>query len=120
LTVEPYAIVNGLPYGLAAGFELTAMDSPQQASNFFFTGGQFNNQTVLMAWEHNHIPPTVNALLASYFPGGGGPVPAPGWPDDDYDTIWTANLDAAGNLKVDNSLCEGIQSVTLPATCPQF
>ncbi len=123
LTVESYAIANGLPYGLAASFELGAQNPPQLAtvaSDFFFTGGQFNNQTVLMAWEHDHIPPTVNALLASYFPSGGGPIPAPGWPDDDYDTIWTVTLDANGNLAVNNALCEGIQSVTLPATCPEF
>jgi len=73
-----------------------------------------------MAWEHDHIPTTVNALLASYFPSGGGPAPAPGWPDDDYDTIWTVKLDATGNLSVDNSMCEGISSASLPATCPQF
>ncbi len=96
------------------------MNSPQRASDFFFTGGQFSNQTVLMAWEHDHIPPTVNALLASYFPGGGGPAPAPGWPDDDYDTIWTVTLDGAGNLSIDNSICEGIDTATLPATCPEF
>jgi hypothetical protein len=123
LTVEPYAIANGLPYGLAASFELIAQNPPQLAtvaSSFFFTGGQFTNQTVLLAWEHDHIPPTVNALIASYFPGGVGPAPAPGWPDDDYDTIWTVTLDANGNMSVSNSLCEGIQSATLPATCPQF
>ncbi len=123
LTVEPYAIANNLPYGLAASFELIAQNPPQLAtvaSDFFFTGGQFNNQTVLMAWEHDHIPTTVNALLASYFPGGGGPAPAPGWPDDDYDTIWTVTLDGAGNLTIDNSMCEGIDSATLPATCPEF
>lgn len=123
LTAAPYAIANGVPYGLAASFELLAQNPPQLAtvaSGFFFTGGQFSNQTVLMAWEHDHIPPTVNALLASYFPNGGGPVPAPGWPDDDYDTIWTVTLDANGNLAVDNSTCEGIDSATLPATCPEF
>lgn len=120
LTVGPYAIANHLPYGLATGFELIAMNSPQLASDYFFNGGQFSNQTVLMAWEHDHIPPTVNALLASYFPGGGGPSPAPGWPDDDYDTIWTVTLDGVGNLSIDNSMCEGIDSATLPATCPEF
>jgi len=119
LTVEPYAIANDLPYGLAASFELFASDSPQQASKFFFSGGQFSNQSVLLAWEHDHIPPTVRALVSSYFPNGGAP-PVPDWPGADYDTIWTVTLDAAGNLMVNNALCEGIDSAALPATCPQF
>jgi len=119
LTVEPYAIANNLPYDLVASFELGASDSPQQAANFFFTGGTFSNQTVLMAWEHDHVPPTVQALVSSYFPTGGAPT-VPGWPDDDYDTIWTVTVDANGNLTVNNARCEGIDSATLPATCPQF
>ena len=119
LTVEPYAIANNLPYGLAASFDL--FSSPldvqlQQASEFFFFNNQFSNQTVLMAWEHDHIPPTVNTLLSSY---GVAPT-APNWPSDDYDTIWTVHIDAEGNLTVNNNLCEGINSAALPATCPQF
>ncbi len=117
LTIAPYAIANNLPYGLVTGFELFTPNSPQLASDFFFTGGQFNNQTVLMAWEHDHIPPTVNALIASYHSNAPS---APDWPDDDYDTIWTVTLDGAGNLTVDNALCEGINSATLPATPPPF
>jgi len=131
LTVEPYAIANNLPYGLAASFDMILQNPPQlatTASDFFFTGGAFNNQTVLVAWEHDHIPPTVQALIWSYF-SNGSPPPAPGWPDedtvpgwpdDDYDTIWTVTLDAEGNLTVNNELCEGIDSAALPATCPQF
>ena len=74
---------------------------------------------MLLAWEHDHIPPTVNALIASYFPNGGGRT-APDWPGNDYDTIWTVTLDSAGNLTVNNALCEGIDSTALPAACPQF
>jgi hypothetical protein len=29
-------------------------------------------------------------------------------------------LDAHGNLTVDNALCEGIDSASLPVTAPQF
>jgi len=29
-------------------------------------------------------------------------------------------LDAVGNLTVDNAKCEGIDSASLPATCPMF
>jgi hypothetical protein len=117
LTVLPYAIANNLPYNLAASFELLAQTSPAAASNFFFTDSTFSNQTLLVGWEHDHIPPTVNALLASYHGNG---LPAPPWPDDDYDTVWTVKLDANGNLSVDNATCEGISSTALPDTPPQF
>jgi hypothetical protein len=116
LTVEPYAIANGLPYNLVSNIEILAPNSPQLTSDFFFTGGQFSNRKVLVAWEHDHIPPIVNALLSSY----GLAKAAPAWPDDDYDSIWTVTLDSAGNLTADNSLCEGIDSSKLPATVPQF
>jgi hypothetical protein len=118
LTVLPYAIANNLPYNLAASFELLAQTSPAAASNFFFTGGTFSNQKLLVGWEHDHIPPTVNALLKSYH--ANGQQPAPNWPDTDYDTIWTVTLDAVGNVTVNNGICEGIDSATLPATPPQF
>ena len=119
LTVEPYAIANGLPHNVASGVAVFAQNPPQlstAASNYFFTGGQFSNQTLLVAWEHKHIPATVNALLASY---GSGQT-APNWPDDDYDTIWTVKLDEESNLTVDNETCEGINSAALPSTPPRF
>jgi hypothetical protein len=61
----------------------------------------------------------VDALIASYYPNGGAPT-APDWASDDYDSIWTVTLDANGNLTVNNDLCEGIVSASLPATCPAF
>ena len=81
-----------------------------------FTGGEFSNHTMLVAWEHKHIAVTIDALLASYQSSQTAPI----WPDGDYDTIWTVTLDAQGNLSVDNNLCEGINSGALPATPPQF
>ncbi len=120
LTAEPYAVANDLPYDLVSSFDISAsITGPQLTSNFFFTGDSLSNRTVLMAWSYQFIQLTVNDLLASYFPGG-VPNPAPAWPDTDYDTIWTVTLDANGNLTVDNSMCEGIDSAKLPATCPQF
>ncbi len=117
LTAEPYAIANNLPYGLAASFPTT---STMSTSNFFFTGDQFSNQAVLVAWSYQFIQPTVNDLIASYFSPDASPPTVPTWPGTDYDTIWTVTLDDAGNLSVDNTLCEGIDSAKLPATCPQF
>ena len=119
MTVLPYAIANNLPYNLAGGFSMMAQNPPHlstQASDFFFTGGTFSNQTLLVGWEHDHIPTTVNALLSTYH--GGKTVPD--WPGDDYDTVWTVKLDAQGNVSVDNSICEGISSADLPAEAPVF
>jgi hypothetical protein len=119
LTVEPYAIANSLPYYLVSDFALMANDSPKLTVDKFLSGGAFSNKTILLAWEHDHFPPIVSALLASYFPAGKPPT-APEWPDADYDTIWTVNLDAQGNLAVNNTLCEGIDSTKLPETAPLY
>jgi len=131
LTVLPYAIANNLPFYLAASFSIgtdpTVVTVAQNTSNFFFTNTNVNlsNQKILLAWESGHIRPFLNALMTSYA-GPNAPqlqitVPtAGGWPDADYDTIWTVTLDAQGNLTVDNDLCEGIDSASLPVTAPQF
>jgi hypothetical protein len=137
LTALPYAIANNLPFYLAASFPLgedptnpvkpTDPIVAQNTSNFFFTNTYVNlsNQTILLAWESGHIRTFLNWLLTTY--GGNNPPqlpivepPAGGWPAEDYDTIWTVTLDAQGNLTVDNDLCEGIDSASLPAMAPQF
>lgn len=119
LTVLPYAIANNLPYYLVSSFRIGDDNVAQLASDFFFTGGKFSNQTVLLAWESTRINPLINALLNSY---GGGSLPLlpTRWPVTDYDTIWTVTLDASGNVTVSNALCEGIDSPSLPDTAPQF
>lgn len=122
LTAEPYAIANNLPFYLVAGDELDAQEPPQPAthvSDFFFTGGQLSSQTALVSWEHLHIPTTIQALVSSYFPNGGAPT-VPSWNGTDYDTIWTVTLDGKGNLTVNNNLCEGIASASLPNACPAY
>ena len=119
LTAEPYAIANNLPYYLAEINDFYETSSYETTSNFFFTGGNFSHQTILLAWEHDHFAPTINWLLSTY--GGSGQTVDPDiWNSDDYDTIWTVTIDAQGNLTVDNDLCEGIDSTKLPATAPRF
>ncbi len=118
LTIEPYAIANNLPYYLVSEFNLFDPTSPAATVNYFFYTPKFSGKTILLAWEHAHFPPIIDALLAKY------PSPsaakAPSWPGTDYDTIWTVKLDANGNLTVDNGLCEGIDSASLPVTAPLF
>ncbi len=125
LTVLPYAIANNLPFNLAASFLLgldsTSIPAADDAMNFFFTnsrGVNLSDQTILLAWEHEHYPVLIEELIKSY----GGTVPAPNltWPDNDYDTIWTIKTDAMGNLTFDNVLCEGIESSNLPVNAPEF
>jgi len=127
LTVLPYAIANNLPYNLAASFSINIHPNDDAAAqntiDFFFThrnsaGVNLSNQTVLLAWEHEHFPPLITKLLQRY--GGSVQAPTLSWPADDYDTIWTVTLDARGNLTVNNALCEGIDSTKLPVTAPHF
>jgi hypothetical protein len=138
MTAEPYAIANNLPFYLVSSFSLMDIydsngnfvitngsldignsSSVLKATDYFFIGGNYANKKILLAWEHDHIPPTLNDLFRRYFPSGGAPSPANfPWPDSDYDTIWTFKLDAQGNLTVDNLLCEGIDSTILQANFP--
>jgi hypothetical protein len=119
LTVLPYVVANRLPFRLVSSFDLGDPDEPRLASDFLFTGGGLSNHTVLLAWESTRIKPLINALLERY---GGSDLPLlpPAWPPADYDTIWTVQLDAQGNLTVDDALCEGIDSTPLPETAPTF
>jgi hypothetical protein len=117
LTVQPYAIANNLPYRVITSFLVTDANAPQLSSDFFFKGGKFSNQKVLLGWQYALASQTVNALLASYNYTG---PPAPNWSATDYDSVWKVTIDAKGNLTVDNAISEGIDSASLPATAPQF
>jgi hypothetical protein len=117
LTIQPYAIANNLPYHLVSSFQLNDLTTVSRKTiEFFFEDPQFSNHKILLAWEHEHFPPFVTALLKSY----GSTQTAPSWASGDYDSIWTIKIDSAGNMTVDNSLCEGINSATLPIVAPQF
>ena len=117
LTAEPYAVANNLPYHLVSGFELDEIPTvTANTINFFFDSPQFSYHKVLLAWEHEHFAPLVNALLKSY----GSSQTVADWASGDYDSIWTITLDSAGNLTVDNATCEGISSTALPPLAPQF
>ena len=123
LTVEPYAIANNLPYNLAAGFEMRSQNAPQLCPRQAISSLPAADSAVRKfwsRWEHEHIPPTVNALLASYYPNGGGISAPTVWPDTDYDTVWTVTIDANGNVTVDDRIFEGLDSKLMPKTAPAF
>ena len=120
MTVLPYAIANKLPYHLQTTVNWTATNPGPETSAFFFNGGQFTNHKVLFGYAYVQIGQTVNALLASYFPGSSNPPTAPVWSPYDYDSLWVITLDANGNLTADFSQCEGISSGSLPPLPPSF
>jgi len=108
-----------LPYYLVAGFSIGgATTDPAVAeatSDFLFThlaGANLSNQTVLLAWEHEHYPPLITYLLQSY--GGTFPDPGPLGRRPTMIPSGQVKLDAHSNLTVDNALCEGIDSTLLP------
>ena len=123
-TVAPYAIKNNIPFNVASAFQWGGLTDEEDdaavdaAVTYFFTGGQFSNKTLLISWEHNHIPRIAQALVNNYFPSGGAPTvpPSKDWPENDYDTIWTFSLDGSGNLTLSNHSCEGISTDSLPST----
>ena len=119
LTAWPYAIANNLPYYLVSEFEIFDPGSPAATVQYFFFDPKFSGQTILLAWEHAHFPPIINALLGYYPNGGAQALATDAWSDTDYDTIWTVKLDGQCNLTVSNALCEGIDSTALPDTAPQ-
>jgi len=117
LTIQPYAIANNLPYHLVSDFQLNDVSTvTQNTIDFFFKDPQFSNHKILLAWEHLHFPPLVSLMLKEY----GSSQTAPAWAEADYDSIWTIKIDSTGNMTVDNSLCEGIKSTSLPITAPKF
>jgi hypothetical protein len=132
LTAEPFAIASGLPYSLVSSFLLTDTNGPQEASTYFFQGGEFSNQTILVAWEHTNIPEILVSLLSNYssvISNPPLPIPLPPippatsplyWQALDYDSIWTITIDGNRNLTANNSLCEGINTGDLPKYAPQF
>ena len=88
-------IANGIPFYVASGFQwggLTpAADAAavKAAANFFFTGGQLSDKTLLVCWEHAHIPLIAQALVDTCFAPGATPAAAmvpssKDWPETDY------------------------------------
>lgn len=53
------------------------------------TKPSYNQHTVLICWEHHHIPMIANAF---------GISSPPDWPSDVYDRTWVIHFDASGNI----------------------
>lgn len=117
LTINPFTIQYNQPLNLVEPTQF-AWGNYESMAQFFFTGNNFSNKTVLVAWEHATIDNAVQYLFSGIY---NQPVPAnlPEWSYTDYDTVWKLQTDSQGNLTFSNT-CEGIADQTLPLSCPAF
>jgi hypothetical protein len=121
LTISPFAIQNAQPLKLA---QFQWDDAPTLAASLFtsntpYSSEAFNNATTLVAWEHGNIQKAVQYLIGAIYESPGSVKKIPAWAFTDYDTIWELKTDNEGNLTFSNS-CEGINTDSLPSTCPAF
>lgn len=115
LTINPFTVKYNMPMNLVESSE-AEWSEPESIAKFFFTGGKFNNKTILVAWEHGNIEETINYLINNIYNLGKS---VPNFAYDDYDTIWKVQINAQGQLIFSND-CEGIPTAQLPMSCPNF
>lgn len=121
LTIAPYAIEHDQNLVLA-GFQWN--DAPTLAASLFtrntpYSSEAFDKSTTLVAWEHEHIQQAVEYLITTVYAAPEAAQKIPAWSFTDYDTVWKLQSDDHGDLTFSNT-CEGIDSDSLPSTCPAF
>lgn len=118
LSVNPFTISYNMPLNLVESSQFQWYDAPALAQ-FLFTGGSFNDKTILVSWEHGNIQEAVYYLFNDIYNNPGLAAQVPQWGGNDYDTIWKVRLDDKGNATFSN-ICEGISESALPLSCPTF
>jgi hypothetical protein len=108
-TIEPAAIEYGLPVNTHFGFS-DIMGLQQE-----LTRPIYESATIFVAWEHTYLDDFVRALVKSF---GGDVSRIPGWPWNDYDSIFVVRIaHGEGKTTATFSLdAEGLNN--LSADCP--
>jgi len=87
-TIEPTAIRCGLPVNTQFGYrEIKGLESELQKTNY-------QSATIFVAWEHGLLDDFVKNLVKD---NGGNPAQVPGWPGDDFDTIFLLKITHSEN-----------------------
>jgi hypothetical protein len=82
-TIEPTAIRCGLPVNTRFGYgEIKGLENELDKTNY-------QSATVFIAWEHGLLDDFVKNLVKN---NGGNPAQVPGWPGDDFDTIFLVKI----------------------------
>jgi hypothetical protein len=108
-TVEPTAILFGLPVDASLGISDTArlpavLDQPM-----------YHNALILVAWEHKAIETIADALLANH---SGSTAVVPPWPSDDFDSISIVTIIRKGDTAVAKFAHESEGLDGQPKNCP--
>lgn len=120
LTVQPYAIYNNLPFKLANS---VYWSDPSLAIRYLFYNKEFDNQTILVGWEHLNTAELMRRMLSENFQTNLTAEEINAivqWEYNDYDSIWVIKTDKNGNLNFNNQICQGIDSALLPVIAPKF
>jgi hypothetical protein len=91
-TIEPTAIRCSLPVNTQFGYrEIQGLETELQKP-------AYQSATVFVAWEHGLLDQFVKDLVKA---NGGDPAQVPGWPGNDYDTIFLVKIThASGHASV--------------------
>jgi len=86
-TIEPTAIHCGLPVNTEFGYrEIKGLEGELAKTNY-------QGATVFIAWEHGLLDEFAKNLVKD---NGGNPAQVPGWPGDDFDTIFLIKITRTG------------------------
>ena len=108
-TIEPTAIRCGLPVNTHFGFtDIAGLE--QELSKPAYTGA-----TVFVAWEHRYLDNFVKEMVNS---SGGDASQVPGWPGNDFDSIFVIRLAHNGKGTTANFArdSEGLDNLSID--CP--
>jgi hypothetical protein len=108
-TIEPTAIVFGMPVDASIGFsDLDALWHKLESSDY-------RSAVVVVAWEHHEIEKLARLLVAAH---GGNPASVPDWQDEDFDSIYVVRLTqtGAGTAVAFEQRHEGLDGE--PTACP--
>jgi hypothetical protein len=108
-TIEPTAIVFGLPVDAGIGF------SDLDALRHKLESPDYRSAVVVVAWEHHEIEKLARQLVAAY---GGDPARVPDWEDEDFDSVYVVKLTQtnAGTEVAFEHRREGLDGE--PTACP--
>jgi hypothetical protein len=108
-TIEPAAILFGLPVDASVGFaDIGTLRHKLESSDY-------RSAVVVVAWEHHEIEKLARQLVTAH---GGDPASVPDWQDEDFDSIYVVKLAQtdAGTTVSFELRHEGLDGK--PAACP--